>query len=147
MRYNHSMNLDDFDHLLIKEYTNWKVQLYSNQAYLGRCVIIFKGNKQDLADTTLEEFIELHKILGALKNALTKAFSPTKFNYICNGNQEPQLHMHVFPRYDKPVLFNNVEFKDVNWGKKPYPYDEDFKVDEGSTSLIIKTIKERLEEN
>ncbi len=138
------MSVDEFDHLLIKDYANWKVQLYSNQAYLGRCVIIYKGVKQDLSETSQEEFLELHKIVNKLHSALTKAFSPTKFNYICNGHKEPSLHIHVFPRYSKSVFFNDIEFRDMNWGKKPYPYDEDFTTDTALTRLIIKTIKDNL---
>ncbi len=139
------MSLDEFDHLLVKDYVSWKVQLYSNQAYLGRCVIVYKGNKQDLADTTQQEFLELHKVINDLKSALVKAFSPIMFNYICNGNQEPVLHVHLFPRYAHPVIFNNVVFTDMNWEKNPYPYDSDFIITNELKSLIIKNIKEKLQ--
>lgn len=53
--------------------------------------------------------------------ALKKSFNTTNFNWTClmnnsykqeNKNNPDPLHIHIWPRYEKEIKFNNEIFKD-----------------------------------
>ena len=45
----------------------------------------------------------------------TRAFGAKKFNYLALMMYDPEVHFHVIPRYDVPVLFEGCEFVDPDW--------------------------------
>ncbi|MDP2641460.1 MAG: HIT family protein [Candidatus Yanofskybacteria bacterium] len=93
----------------IKEYRYWRVGLHPDQRYLGRSLIMLNRHAEDLLEMTQEERGELFQILRMLTDALTKLFSPNKFNYASLGNEMPHLHLHVIPRYASPRQFEEIK--------------------------------------
>lgn len=78
--------MEDFSKNKIKEYEFWTVFIYSNQGYLGRCVVWCKREDAlDLTDATLQEREELFVILSDIKKAIEKAFDASFMNYAFFG--------------------------------------------------------------
>ncbi|MEI7652911.1 MAG: HIT domain-containing protein [bacterium] len=110
------MKTDYSDHL-IKEYQYWKLEVYSNQGYLGRCAVWCKrASASDPTDATPDEQRELFQILQEVKVALSLSFAPDWYNYAFQGNKVARLHCHVVPRYRKPVTFMGKLFEDARFG-------------------------------
>ena len=133
-----------YSELVIKEYTHWRLELYTNQCYLGRCVLYYKGNKSDLLETTSEEYMEMHTILKDLQRVIRELFQPDKFNYSIMGNSDPKLHVHFFPRYKTERVFAGYKFNDYGWGNMPYPYDNAFTLPQNILLEIKEAIKNKL---
>ncbi len=127
---------------LIKKFNYWSIFIH-NQCYLGRCAVALNRHIEDLAEITLEEREELFEILKKVRDSIKKSFGANLIGYISVGNVTRHLHVHVIPRYDHEVEFEEVVFKDERWGKNHAPYDRDFKV----SDEISNKIKEKILEN
>jgi diadenosine tetraphosphate (Ap4A) HIT family hydrolase len=126
----------DYSQYLIKSYHFWEIYIAQNQSYLGRCIIWCKrDNALDLTDASLEEQQELFTVLQDLKNVSTKLFKPDWFNYAFLGNETQHLHGHFIPRYQYPIVFLGMTFKDEQWGHN-YKTDYNFTIPENSLLKI-----------
>ena len=56
---------------------------------------------------------------GQLESALAKAFNYDKLNYLMLMMVDPDVHLHVIPRYAEPGDFNGVKFVDSGWSGAP----------------------------
>ena len=118
--------IEDFSANIIKEYKYWRILVFSNQSYLGRCVVWCKRDDAlDLTDATSEEQTELFSILKDLRVAINKIFKPDWLNYAFLGNETRHLHCHVIPRYSKIVEFMGTTFEDKLYGHN-YQTDKNF---------------------
>lgn len=133
-------DLPEYEKFLIHKYNYWRVELYSNQSYLGRCVIILNRHLEDFFDITHDELNELYFISKKLRDAIKSSFHPDLFNYASLGNDTRHVHLHVVPRYSKTVIFNGVEFEDKKWGHNYSGYDKNFRVNDEMVGKIIKEI-------
>ena len=133
----------DYSKFLIKTYKYWRVSIYENQGYLGRCIVwCLREDALDLTEATDDERAELFIVLKELKNALKVSFNPDWFNYAFLGNGVRHLHAHFIPRYEKPREFMSVTFEDKRYGYN-YKTDHDFIISE---ELLMK-IKKLLQKN
>ena len=137
--------MDEFLKYKIKEYEYWSVYIYENQGYLGRCVIwCDREDAKDLADMTQKERDEFFIILKNLKKALKTIFNSDWFNYAFLGNGIKHLHRHFIPRYASERKFEEIIFKDEQWGHN-YKTDHNFKISEDLIEEIRLKIKEGLD--
>jgi diadenosine tetraphosphate (Ap4A) HIT family hydrolase len=112
------------DETIIYETDFWKVVLISDQAYLGRCVIVLKRDCGEMSNLTSNEWADFHKsIVQKLESAFKKAFNATMFNWCClmnnayqEENPQPHVHWHFRPRYNKDVKFAEEQFQDLEFG-------------------------------
>jgi diadenosine tetraphosphate (Ap4A) HIT family hydrolase len=108
-------------HRFLFEGEYWKVFLYRNQAYLGRCVVYLKTRAIDdplaLTDPEREELWK--EILPKLTRALNAAFQPDRINYAHLANRLRHVHWHVVPRYTEQRTheFAGHTFVDKRRGK------------------------------
>lgn len=130
-----------FAHCLIKNYTYWGVYVFSNQEYLGRCVVwCLRENALDLTDATPEEMEELSLILKKLKVALEKEFAVDWMNYSFLGNADRHLHGHVVPRYASSRTLLGHTFTDELWGRN-WKLNRDFVTPPG----VIEEVKKHIQ--
>lgn len=61
-----------------------------------------------------------------------------------NTPPDPQVHWHFRPRYDKPVVFEGVEFVDLNFA---HHYDRENKrfLEEDFEQKIISDLKQKFQ--
>ena len=129
---------------LIKKYKFWKVLLNINQYYLGRIIVALNKHKEDFLDTEKEEREELFEIMNKIAKALKKLFNPDLLNYAILMNQEKHLHLHIIPRYKEEKIFDNVIFRDENFGHNPFSNNE-FEIPIEIFNKIKEKIKTQLE--
>ncbi len=132
------------NNLTIKEFRYWNLELHKNQDYLGRCVLVLRRHLVDLFEISEFEREELFLTMENIKHALINTFNPDHFNYASLGNEERHLHLHIIPRYSKPVKFMNNVFVDRKWGKNPYPYDKTFLASSEVYSKIVEQLRKSL---
>jgi len=127
----------------------WIALLASDQAYLGRCYVSLKRHCGDLAELKSEEWKDLIILIGKLEKSVKRAFDADLFNWTClmnlayhNSPPNPHVHWHFRPRYSNPVDFDNLTFKDPEFGNHyAREAERSFEVSEETQHKIIEKIK------
>jgi len=108
---------------LLFETPFWQVFLSDCQDYVGRCILVCKRHCKALSDLTQEEWIELKEITDRLERYFCTQLGAALCNWSCLMNSfykeddpMPHLHIHVRPRYDKPVILNGSTYTDSEFG-------------------------------
>ena len=101
----------------------WYVFLADEQDYIGRCIFVLKRHCGSLSELTEDEWEELHQLVCKVETCLKTALGAALCNWSCLMNNfykqskpEPHLHIHVRPRYDKPVMLNGSVYIDEDFG-------------------------------
>lgn len=74
--------------------------LFKEQTYRGRCLVAFKGHKNELFDLTDEERDLFMKDVARAAKAMKEAFNVNKVNYGAYSDKMPHLHFHLVPKYE-----------------------------------------------
>ena len=105
------------------ESKSWYVFLSDEQDYIGRCILVLKRHCGSLAELTEEEWDELRRLVCKVEECLKDVLGATLCNWSCLMNSfykdeapDPHLHIHVRPRYDKPVMINGNTYTDGEFG-------------------------------
>lgn len=130
--------------LILRQTDLWTWSLFPNQCYLGRVQLTLRRQCQGwLADLNDAEWVDLRASLDALSALLNDHFQPDRFNVKQLGNQWPQVHVHLVPRYHGPRTWNGITFKDERWGDDPYP-EFDSPIDEAATHEMARWLRSEL---
>ena len=120
----------------LKEFKYWIWEVSYCQHTLGSFIIFSKNSKiEKISELNEDEIIEFKEVTKEIESILDKIdiFKPDRFNYWQMGNKLHHLHIHGFPRYAKPRIFDGREWIDKTWGKPPIWKTEDVDKD-----LVIK---------
>ena len=117
-------NLSEEDkHFQLCESKSWAVFLADEQDYIGRCILVLKRHCGSLSELTEEEWDELRRLVCKAEECLKAVLGATLCNWSCLMNSfykdatpAPHLHIHVRPRYDKPVMINGNTYTDSEFG-------------------------------
>ena len=103
----------------VYESTFWSVFLSDEQDYIGRCILVLKRHCSSTAELTDDEWKELRDLICKVETCLKTVLGATLCNWSCLMNSfykesepNPHLHIHVRPRYDKPVMVNGSAYID-----------------------------------
>jgi diadenosine tetraphosphate (Ap4A) HIT family hydrolase len=99
----------------------WRIVLNRNQNLLGRCMLVLAREETDVTRITSAEWTELYQQIIRVKNALDQLFEPDHYNYAFLMNQDPQVHLHVIPRYRASREWNGNQFDDPKFGSMIRP--------------------------
>lgn len=93
---------EELDNLMIKicDLKASTLYLFKEQTYKGRCNVVFKEHKSELADLTEEEAALYANDIATAARAIRKAFNPDKINYGAFADNMKHLHFHVVPKYE-----------------------------------------------
>ena len=101
----------------------WSVFLADEQDQIGRCILVLKRHCPSLPELTEDEWDELRDLVCRLEACLKAVLGAALCNWSCLMNHfykesapDPHLHIHVRPRYDKPVLLNGRAYPDSAFG-------------------------------
>ena len=101
----------------------WYVFLSDEQDYIGRCIFVLKRHCGSLSELTEDEWEELRKLICKVEACLKAVLGAALCNWSCLMNNfykeaapDPHLHIHVRPRYDKPVMLNGNIYADSEFG-------------------------------
>lgn len=117
-------NLSEEDkQFLLYENSSWSVFLSDEQDYIGRCILVLKRHCGSMSDLTDDEWEELRKLICEMETCLKTVLGAALCNWSCLMNSfykesdpNPHLHIHVRPRYDKPVTLNGSIYIDNEFG-------------------------------
>ena len=116
-----------FQDLVLKEGQRWTLYLHQNQYYLDRAYVwlVRPGQMQRLSQLSLVELASLRTFQQLYEEALSQLWHPDHMNYAWLGNEFPSHkghgHMHLVPRYGRPVVFGEHTFIDERWGRNYAP--------------------------
>ena len=112
----------DYEQMKIAKFNYWTLSLNQDQRYLGRTLLIAnKKGDRSLADAEDHEILEMRDVFVRVENALRNLFQPDRFNYAQLGNEWQQLHIHIIPRYNSSIKFDDIEFLDKKGSFGPIP--------------------------
>ena len=119
---------DTLDSLMIKicDLEVSTVYLFKEQTYKGRCNVVFKEHKSELADLTQDEAATFANDIRKVAKAIQKTFNPDKINYGAFADTMKHLHFHLVPKYEggpswgktfdmnpAKVLLNDKEYSEL----------------------------------
>lgn len=104
---------------LVCDYGRWSVQVRPEQVTLGSLVLVCKDPARSFAEITPAAFSELARVTADVEAVLKAAWGWRKINYLMLMMTDPDVHFHVFPRYDRTLSFAGVDFPDRGWPKQP----------------------------
>ena len=104
---------------LVRGYRHWAVHLRQAQVTLGSLVLACLDPAPTLASLPLEAFQELKQVLADTEATLSGLFRYDKINYLVLMMVDPQVHVHVIPRYGSPRSFGGQRFLDPAWPLPP----------------------------
>ena len=104
---------------LVKEYEHWVVLVRADQVTLGSLVLAAKGDATAFGALEPAAFAELGEIVPAIERALRAFCGYEKINYLMLMMVDPEVHLHVLPRYSGTRRWGDVDFPDAGWPKAP----------------------------
>ncbi|MDH5428428.1 MAG: HIT family protein [Nitrospirota bacterium] len=116
---NATMQKFGFPDTCVKEFHHWVVVLRPQQVTLGSLVLICREDATAFSRISSEAFGELPNVLREMETSLSRAFAYNKINYLMLMMVDPEVHFHVFPRYDTPRTFAQQQFLDQGWPGPP----------------------------
>lgn len=132
------------------ETKNWAVGIGNNQAYFGRAYVTLRNHKPSLSNLNKEEWAEFEEIVQKLEAAYEAAFNAVPLNWGCfmnnafrNGESNPHVHWHIFPRYRIAPVLNGVYYDDPLYGEHYDPLAERL-VDVDTVHQITEILKSHL---
>ena len=109
----------EYPDLLVKDDEHWCVTLRRHQVTLGALVLMAKSDATAWPELPEAAFTELHQATSEIERTLASAFAYDKINYLMLMMVDPNVHFHVFPRYERSPTFEGLEVADAGWPKAP----------------------------
>jgi len=100
---------------MIYESKHWIWSLRPHQATLGAGILSLKRECHAFSKLNEEEHNDLNKIIKVIEPTLKKAFNYDVINYLMLMMFDKHVHYHILPRYENPVDFLEVTWKDEYW--------------------------------
>ena len=132
---------------LLCENEFWSVFLADRQDYIGRCILVLKRHCSSMSEMNEDEWEDLHKLICKVENCLKAALGAALCNWSCLMNSfykesepDPHLHIHVRPRYDKPVMVNGNIYTDSEFGHH-YAVKKDGEISDKDKETVFIQLK------
>jgi diadenosine tetraphosphate (Ap4A) HIT family hydrolase len=104
---------------LVREFEHWAVLVRADQVTLGSLVLAAKGDATAFGALEPAAFAELGEIIPAIERALRAFCGYEKINYLMLMMVDPEVHLHVLPRYSGTRRWGDADFPDAGWPKAP----------------------------
>jgi diadenosine tetraphosphate (Ap4A) HIT family hydrolase len=86
---------------------------------LGSLVLVCREPVRAFADVSAQGFAEMRQLIGLIEATLREVVAYERINYLMLMMVDPDVHMHVIPRYQATRSFAGVEFADAGWPGPP----------------------------
>ena len=108
-----------YPHTLVAETDYWLVLVRPKQATYGSLVLICKESATAFSALSSQAFTDLGVVVAGVERVLKAVVGYDKINYVMLMMVDPDVHMHVFPRYDGTREHDGVVFRDAGWPGAP----------------------------
>ena len=109
--------------------------------------MVLKRHYGSLSELTKEEWNELYNLISKVEACLKIVLGATLCNWSCLMNSfykesepNPHLHIHVRPRFDKPVMINGNTYIDSEFGHH-YTLNKNGKLSDKDREEIFTQLK------
>tara|TARA_B100000676_G_scaffold285881_1_gene314876 strand:- start:285 stop:719 length:435 start_codon:yes stop_codon:yes gene_type:complete len=116
---NETMVRFGYPETLIREYEHWTVQLRVNQVTLGSLILSAKAGVTAFSELPDAAFAEQALAVRDIERVLTELTGYSKINYLMLMMIDPNVHYHVFPRYEGERAFDGISIADAGWPGPP----------------------------
>lgn len=99
----------------------WTVAVNYNQDLLGKTMLVLNRACVSVTDVRLDEWADLHRQIGRVTYGLNTLFAPDGYNFAFLMNQDPEVHLHVLPRYHGQRFWKGLNFEDAHLGGRIWP--------------------------
>ena len=128
----------------------WSVFLADEQDYIGRCILVVKRHCSSLSELTDDEWDELRNLVCKMEECLKAVLGASLCNWSClmnsfykKANPDPHLHIHVRPRYERPVMLSAGTYTDSEFGHH-YALNKNGRIPDKDKEEVFIRLKEWL---
>lgn len=104
---------------LVREYEHWVVLLRPAQVTLGSLVLAAKDGATAFGDLPPGAHAELATVTKEIEATLLAEIGYEKINYLMLMMVDPNVHFHVFPRYNGEKSYCGKSLSDAGWPGPP----------------------------
>ena len=104
---------------LLRDFEHWVVLLRSGQVTLGSLVLAAKSDATAFGSLPPAAHAELSVITREIEATLKAAIDYERINYLMLMMVDPNVHFHVFPRYQGTRSFEDLDIEDKGWPGPP----------------------------
>ena len=104
---------------LLRDFDHWVVLLRPGQVTLGSLVLAAKSDATAFGALPPEAHAELAIITRQIEATLGAVIDYERINYLMLMMVDPNVHFHVFPRYQGTRRFEGLEIEDKGWPGPP----------------------------
>jgi diadenosine tetraphosphate (Ap4A) HIT family hydrolase len=97
----------------------WVLSLRPGQLTLGSMVLSIRSGAFNLADLTSREGQDMAAGFALAENLARDTYGAVRINLLCLMMQDPIVHFHIFPRYDRDISRHGVNWQDMDWPGAP----------------------------
>lgn len=97
----------------------WVLSVRPGQLTLGAMVLSVESGAQDLAALDAAAGAGLAEGLGLAERLAREVYGAVRINALCLMMQDPVVHFHILPRYDRAVERHGRLWQDSDWPAPP----------------------------
>ncbi|MEQ6250810.1 hypothetical protein ABMC89_18105 [Sulfitobacter sp. HNIBRBA3233] len=105
--------------LLLADTGGWALSLRPGQTTLGATVLSVRSGARDLAALTGPEASGMAAGFGLAERLSREVFGAVRINILCLMMQDPIVHFHILPRYDREIDRYGRTWVDADWPGPP----------------------------
>jgi diadenosine tetraphosphate (Ap4A) HIT family hydrolase len=98
---------------------HWTVLLRPKQPTLGSLVVVCREPVQAFGAVSTAGFADLARLVPRIEAMLRAVVGYERINYLMLMMVDPDVHLHVIPRYAQPREHQGVVYADVGWPGPP----------------------------
>jgi diadenosine tetraphosphate (Ap4A) HIT family hydrolase len=102
---------------VIREFTHWVILLRKPQVTFGSLILLCKEDVENYSDVSKDAMKNFRSVIRCVEKSFFRVYPVKKFNYLMLRMVDPEIHFHVFPRYDSLIQYSTTTFEDVAWPK------------------------------
>jgi len=116
---NETMRKFGFPGSLVRDFEHWVVLLRPSQVTLGSLVLAAKSDAMAFGALPAGAHAELSRITAEIEATLKAEIGYDRINYLMLMMVDPNVHFHVFPRYEGSRTLEEVKIDDRGWPGPP----------------------------
>ena len=124
----------------IADLEHWAVMLRPQQCTLGAVVLACKQPVTDFGQVDAAGYAELGVAVKAVEAMLQAAIGYEKINYLMLMMVDPDVHFHIFPRYEEEKTHQSLAIPDTGWPGPPR-LDTFAQPGEGAAAALISHLQ------
>ncbi|NUZ05230.1 HIT family protein [Piscinibacter koreensis] len=119
----------------------WTVLLRPKQPTLGSLVLVCREPVRAFSDVSVEGFAEMRAMVRRIEATLREVVGYERINYLMLMMVDPDVHLHVIPRYAGAREFAGTSFPDAAWPGPP-ALEPAVALDADAAAALLETLRD-----